>query len=127
MPGAELPDGPPVAVEDEAPSDLAAIFYTSGTTGFPKGALLTHEGFLSNTETCRRVGLMPREGGARALVSAPLFHVTGCNSQLLPSCEAGGTAVILPSFSTPAFLDALATERIEATLTVPAIYWLALH
>ena len=36
-------------------NDLAAIFYTSGTTGFPKGAMTTHENFLSNCETCRRV------------------------------------------------------------------------
>jgi acyl-CoA synthetase (AMP-forming)/AMP-acid ligase II len=122
-----LPDGPASAAEGLEPNDVAAIFYTSGTTGFPKGAMLTHEGFLSNTETCRRVGLMPADPGVRALVSVPLFHVTGCNSQLLAACEAGGTTVVMPSFSAPAFLEALGAERINATLSVPAVYWLAMH
>jgi long-chain acyl-CoA synthetase len=126
-PDEPMPDGPPLAVEDIEGSEVAAIFYTSGTTGFPKGAMLTHEGFLSNTETCRRVGLTPKDASVRALVSVPLFHVTGCNSQLLTSCEAGGTAVVLPSFSAPAFLSALRDERINATLSVPAVYWLAMH
>jgi acyl-CoA synthetase (AMP-forming)/AMP-acid ligase II len=121
-----LPDGPPHAVEDLTPQDLSAIFYTSGTTGFPKGAMTTHENFLANTENCRRVGFMP-PGEVRNLVSVPLFHVTGCNSQLLPTCEQGGTTVIMPSFHVREFLRAIVEERIDVLASVPAIYWLAIH
>jgi acyl-CoA synthetase (AMP-forming)/AMP-acid ligase II len=114
-------------VHDEAgPGDLAAIFYTSGTTGFPKGAMTTHENFLSNTETARRVITLPAEPGLRQLISVPLFHVTGCNSQLLVACETAGTTVIMPAFEVNAFLDAIIDERIDVLTSVPAIYWLAI-
>jgi long-chain acyl-CoA synthetase len=127
MPGQPLPIGPPFAVEDLKPSDLSAIFYTSGTTGFPKGATTTHEAFLSNIETCRRIGILPFDGSTRTLVSVPLFHVTGCNSQLLPTCEGGGVTVIMPAFDVKLFLKAITEERLNTLTSVPAIFWLALN
>ncbi|MCU1329083.1 MAG: putative fatty-acid--CoA ligase [Bryobacterales bacterium] len=127
LPGDPLPAGPPLAVESTQPSDVAAIFYTSGTTGFPKGAMTTHENFLANMESCRRVGFLPADLEIRTLVSVPLFHVTGCNSQLLPTCEAGGTTVIMPSFHVQDFLAAIPAERIGFLASVPAIYWLAIN
>ena len=127
LPGEALPLGAPFAVEDLVPGDLAAIFYTSGTTGFPKGAMTTHENFLSNTETCRRIAPLPGDGSVRTLVSVPLFHVTGCNSQLLPSCEDGGATVIMRTFEVQAFLRAINAERINSLTSVPAIHWLAIN
>ena len=127
MPGEPLPEASPIAVEDLAPEDVAAIFYTSGTTGFPKGAMTTHEGFLSNVETCRRVVPLPFDGSARTLVSVPLFHVTGCNSQLLPGCASGGATVIMPAFNVQAFLKLIGDERITSLTSVPAVYWLAIQ
>jgi acyl-CoA synthetase (AMP-forming)/AMP-acid ligase II len=125
MPGEPLPSGPLGAVPDPEPSEPAAIFYTSGTTGFPKGAVTTHENFLSNCETCRRI--LRAEWQFRTLVSVPLFHVTGCNSQLLVAVYLGGTTVIMPQFEVGAFLDAIESERIDVLTTVPAIYWLAIN
>jgi long-chain acyl-CoA synthetase len=124
--GSALPDGEPLVFPDAEPDDVAAIFYTSGTTGFPKGAMLTHVNFLSNTETARRVVGLPAEPGLRNLVSVPLFHVTGCNSQLLVSTELAGTTVIMPAFEIQAFLHAIQDEHIDVLTTVPAIYWLAI-
>jgi len=127
LPDQPLPSDDPFVAEGLAQPDVAAIFYTSGTTGFPKGAMTTHEGFLSNIETCRRVAGLPNDGSLRTLVSVPLFHVTGCNSQLLPSCESGGATVIMPAFEVQAFLRAINLERINSVTTVPAIFWIAIN
>lgn len=128
-PGSALPDGAPLAADDLGRADLAAIFYTSGTTGFPKGAMTSHENFLSNIETCIRcLGLDRSAGpGLRTLISVPLFHVTGCNSQLLPLIQVGGASVVMPQFEVGAFLSAIPGERINLLTSVPAIYWLALN
>jgi long-chain acyl-CoA synthetase len=128
MPGAALPDGDPLVTDDQDPADPAAIFYTSGTTGFPKGAVTSHENFLSNAETCRRAlsGALDDGASLRTLISVPLFHVTGCNSQLLMAMYVGGTAAIMPAFEVGAFLHAIEAERIDIMVTVPAIYWLAI-
>lgn len=124
--GEALPDGEPYVYADAGPTDLAAIFYTSGTTGLPKGAMTSHENFLSNNETVRRtLGIEPRP--LRSLISVPLFHVTGCNSQLLVALEHGGTAVIMPTFEVGSFVEAINAERIHAMVSVPAVYWLAIN
>jgi long-chain acyl-CoA synthetase len=127
LPEEALPDGRPYVEEGLSQDDLSAIFYTSGTTGFPKGAMTTHEAFLANIENCMRVVQLPRDGSVRNLVSVPLFHVTGCNSQLLPTCEIGGSTVIMPAFEVQAFLKAIHEERINLLTSVPAVYWYAIN
>ncbi len=127
QPEQPLPDGSPVAERDQQHAELAAIFYTSGTTGSPKGAITSHENFLSNIETCIRCLALGREPGLRTLISVPLFHVTGCNSPLLVLTALCGTSVIMPAFDVSSFLRAVQDERISVLTTVPAIYWLALQ
>jgi long-chain acyl-CoA synthetase len=127
LPGQRLPQGDSLVVENLEQKDVAAIFYTSGTTGFPKGAMTTHEGFLSNIETSRRVSLVPFDGSMRTLVSVPLFHVTGCNSQFLVACEGGSATVIMPAFNVQSFLKLIEAERINTLTSVPAVYWLAIN
>ena len=127
LPNQSLPDAASFVVDDLNRDDLSAIFYTSGTTGFPKGAMTTHRNFLSNTETCRRVVKLPDDGSVRNLVSVPLFHVTGCNSQLLPTCESGDALVIMPVFEVQAFLRAIRDERLNLLTSVPAVFWLAIN
>jgi acyl-CoA synthetase (AMP-forming)/AMP-acid ligase II len=126
-PGNALPDGDAVVVDDQPRDGLAAIFYTSGTTGFPKGAMTTHENFLSNIETCVRCLSLDGDETLATLISVPLFHVTGCNSQLLVLTALRGTSVIMPVFDVAAFLAAIEQERISVLTTVPAIYWLAMQ
>ncbi len=126
-PGTALPDGEPVTELDQGHRDLAAIFYTSGTTGFPKGAMTTHENFLSNCETCVRCLALDRTEHLRTLISVPLFHVTGCNSQLLLLTALAGTSVVMPVFDVASFLRAVEQERVSVLTTVPAIYHLALQ
>jgi acyl-CoA synthetase (AMP-forming)/AMP-acid ligase II len=128
MPAAALPDGEPFVVDDLAPHDLAAIFYTSGTTGFPKGSTTTHEAFLTNCENMARALSLPIADGVelRTLISVPLFHVTGCNSQLLTLMYLGGSSVVLPVLDLTVLLRLLAEERISFMVTVPAVYALAI-
>ncbi|MCW3070025.1 MAG: putative fatty-acid--CoA ligase [Solirubrobacterales bacterium] len=124
-PQAALPDGPPTAVQDLGPHDLAAIFYTSGTTGFPKGAMTSHGNFATNSENAIRCLFVDRaEGpGISTLVSVPLFHVTGCNSQLIPVLELGGRVEILTSpLDFDGFFEAVGSHGVNQLVSVPAIY-----
>jgi long-chain acyl-CoA synthetase len=129
LPGTALPDGRPHVHEGASRSDVAAIFYTSGTTGFPKGAMHTHENVLANVETVYRVSGIPRDIGAemRTLVVVPLFHVTGCHSQTLPALRVGGAAVIDAAFDGRRMIETLEHERITACTAVPAIYYYILN
>ena len=124
-PGASLPTGEPTVVDDIAAGELAAIFYTSGTTGFPKGARTTHSNFLTNSENAFRCLATDRsEGpGISTLVSVPLFHVTGCNSQLIPVLEFGGRVEILSGpLDLDGFFRAVGENGVNQLVSVPAIY-----
>lgn len=124
-----LPDGKPYVAEDLERTDVAALFYTSGTTGRPKGVPTTHEAFLTNAENMVRCVGLERDIGEefRTLISVPLFHVTGCNSQLLAAAYVGGTSVIMPALDLPGLIAALPGERISSMVTVPAVYALLLR
>ncbi|MEB3030851.1 class I adenylate-forming enzyme family protein [[Mycobacterium] nativiensis] len=128
-PGTALPDGRPYVVDGLEPTDTAALFYTSGTTGRPKGVPTTHEAFLTNAENMVRTMGQSRQLGEalRTLISVPLFHVTGCNSQLLVAAYTGGTAVIMPALNVPELATTLSTQRISSLITVPAVYALLLR
>lgn len=125
MPGAALPDGEPYAAEGLGHDDLAAIFYTSGTTGFPKGAMTTQGNFLTNSENALRCNPIDRAEGPEiaTLVSVPLFHVTGCNSQLLPLLQLGGRVEILSGpLDFEGFFRAVGEHGVNQLVSVPAIY-----
>ena len=123
------PTGEPYVTEQLGRTDTAALFYTSGTTGHPKGVPTTHEAFLTNTENVIRCLRQPRDLGEalRTLISVPLFHVTGCNSQLLAAARLGGASVIMPALNLDELIATLTAERISFMVTVPAVYSLLLR
>ena len=89
-PGEPMPSGAPLRDGSAGRQSMAAIFYTSGTTGFPKGAMLSHENFLSNMESVIRVVPLERRPTV-SLVTVPLFHVTAAIAQMVPTLGYGGT------------------------------------
>lgn len=113
---------PPVAPAHE--EDTAVILYTSGTTGRPKGAMLTHLNIvhsLLHFQYCMRLG-----AGERSLLAVPASHVTGLVAIMLTAWQAQGTVVIMPAFKAGDFLELAARERITHTVLVPAMYNLCL-
>ncbi|KAA8962555.1 class I adenylate-forming enzyme family protein, partial [Mycobacterium sp.] len=122
-----LPDDKPYVVDDLDRADIAALFYTSGTTGAPKGVPTTHEAFLTNAENMLRCLGPERDAELRTLISVPLFHVTGCNSQLLTAAYSGGAAVLMPALDVAQLAATLPAEEISFLVTVPAVYALLLR
>jgi fatty-acyl-CoA synthase len=107
-----------------AGTDLCCLMYTSGTTGRPKGAMLTHDNMLWNVINYLSVGRGLREGD-RTVMVAPLFHIGALGTFTLPLLYVGGTITLLPSFDPGETLAAMARERVTVQFMVPAM-WAAL-
>ncbi len=115
------------------PDDDATIFYTSGTTGRPKGAVGTHRNsvsnlmnlfFVSTVGTMRRSGAVAdvSGGGQNAnLLSVPLFHATGCHAVLVTNTAAGGKLVMMHHFDPERALELIEREQITIFGGVPAM------
>lgn len=128
---AALPDGV-LPVAEIAPDDDATIFYTSGTTGAPKGAVGTHRSILTNIlssgfSTARsylRRGEAPPEAAARvALTVIPMFHVTACSAHMMGSIATGSTTIFMRRWDTVRAMEIIERERVSLTGGVPTIAW----
>lgn len=99
--------------------DPVMIQYTSGTTGFPKGALLTHRGITNNA----RLMALTRGAGAGTvdLSAMPLFHTGGCVLGVLGTLQTHGTLVQIPEFEPNSYLDIIEQEGVQYTLAVPTM------
>ena len=128
---ATLPDAtlPEVAI---APEDDCTIFYTSGTTGHPKGALGTHRNICSNpvssgytaARSYLRRGEPPPEPTPRTvLLVIPLFHVTACSASLMGVVAGGSTLVFMYKWDVVKAMELIERETIHATGGVPTIAW----
>lgn len=107
----------PVDVSEE---DCAVILYTSGTTGRPKGAMLTHLNIVHSS--LHFAMSMDFEAGDRNLLAVPASHVTGLIANISTALIRGGAIVFLRQFKAKACLELIASERITHTLIVPAMY-----
>ena len=128
--GTDLPEGRPFAVEDLRPDELAAIFYTSGTTGAAKGAMISHVNFLTSGENCQRVLRNGHEQGPEmsSLIGLPLIHVVACNSQLIPMLQVGARAELLRSpLDFDGLCDAVSQHSVRRIVSVPAVYYALLR
>jgi long-chain acyl-CoA synthetase len=120
---------PDVAI---APDDAATIFYTSGTTGKPKGALGSHRNLLTNgfssaysgaATVLRRGEPLPEPSIRASLLVIPMFHVTACSASMIPTIQAGHKIVLLHKWDTVKAFEIIEREKINATGGVPFIAW----
>ncbi|HEX5966872.1 MAG TPA: long-chain fatty acid--CoA ligase [Intrasporangium sp.] len=102
-------------------TDTAVILYTSGTTGQPKGAELSHANLLLNALTCnRQFGVADQEVH---LITLPLFHSFGSTVQMNAGFAVGATLVLLPRFDAEKAVALLQKEKVTFFAGVPTMYW----
>jgi long-chain acyl-CoA synthetase len=108
------------------PQDTAVILYTSGTTGHPKGAELTHANMVGNAITSHDMFRPAFDGGTgqnTALITLPLFHSTAQTCLMNAGLYGGFRLVLLPRFEPAAVLDAFTREQVGLWVGVPTMYW----
>lgn len=101
--------------------DLAALQYTGGTTGLPKGAMLTHFNLLSNA-VAFATWLQLREGKERFLTALPMFHIYGMTTSMNAAVYAAGTIVLVPRFDPKEILETIEKHQITVFCGVPTMY-----
>ncbi len=114
-----LPREPVAGAELGSPDATALIGYTSGTTGRPKGAMLSQAGLLANARNSQ--ALFEITADDRVLTMLPMFHVGGLNIQTVPALLAGAEIILHQKFDAESFFDALTQHRPTLTLLVPAV------
>ena len=126
LPDADLPEA------EVAPDDDATIFYTSGTTGNPKGALGTHRNLMTNilsvgyaiARSALRRGDVPAPPSPKTgLMVIPLFHVTACSASLMGSMAVGNTTIFMRRWDPVEAMGIIERERVQVTGGVPTIAW----
>ncbi|MGH8879700.1 MAG: AMP-binding protein, partial [Stackebrandtia sp.] len=108
-----------------AETDTAVVLYTSGTTGSPKGAQLSHSNMVQNAQVCHR--LFGTADHDVHLVALPLFHSFGQTVQMNSGFGDEATLVLLPRFDPDAAFGLMQREKVSIFAGVPTMYWSLLH
>jgi long-chain acyl-CoA synthetase len=116
---------PLTEVVDTDDADTAVILYTSGTTGTPKGAELTHSNLRRNAEIAR--DLFNADSDAVTLGALPLFHSFGQTCSMNATFLAGGTLTMIPRFDPGKALEIIQRDRVNIFMGVPTMYGALLH
>ena len=112
-------DAPGITLPAVKSTDPVMIQYTSGTTGFPKGALLHHRGLVNNgAHTAHRMGI---RDGAVWVTTMPLFHTGGCVCCVLGAVSIRATQVLIEAFEPGLVLEMFDTYRGNAMIGVPTM------
>src|SRR4051794_946081 len=112
-------------VADRDGSDTAVILYTSGTTGQPKGAELTHDNMLKNAHASH--GLFETDENDVVLGALPLFHSFGQTCCMNTGAVAGGTLTFIPRFDPAKALEIIERDKVTVFMGVPTMYNAMLH
>ena len=108
---------------DIDPEDIAALQYTGGTTGTPKGAMLTHSNLFANTiQSVLWRSFFSTPEGERTLMVIPLFHVYGMTVGMLLGALQGSTLILVPKFDADLLLDAITRYKPTFFPAVPTLY-----
>ena len=119
-PALELADGEPPPLDTAAPEAPALLGYTSGTTGRPKGAVLSHANLLAGAEALRQAWSWAPED--RLVLALPLFHMHGLGVGLHGTLHAGASALLVPRFEPGVVLRAIEAWRATLFFGVPTMY-----
>lgn len=102
--------------------DLAVLLYTSGTSGRPKGAMLTHAALAANHDQLDAIEPPPAGPDDVVLLAMPLFHAYGLNTGLGAVAHHAATGVLLDRFDPAASLALIASRKVTVTIGVPQMY-----
>ncbi|HEY5431618.1 MAG TPA: long-chain fatty acid--CoA ligase [Solirubrobacteraceae bacterium] len=116
---------PETAIADTADDDTAVLLYTSGTTGQPKGAELTHANLTLNSQGAR--DLFGMGADAITLGALPLFHSFGQTCGMNATLGGGGTLTLMPRFDPAKALEIIQRDRVNVFQGVPTMYGAMLH
>ncbi len=115
-------DGKPLPVAIDPRRDIAVLQYTGGTTGLPKGAMLTHAALYTNTEQIRRWAVGTRPGQEKVVGALPLFHVFGMTGVMNVGIAGGFEIILLPRFRLDQLLKVIHQERATVLMGVPTMF-----